>query len=156
MLLNLNLLLSLSCSVTASVTYVGPATGWGEGEKSRPAGGAAAPAGRASVWRGDGSPYGVFFLLNHSPRPHQGSGMNGWTVWTCLWVQVSVTELRPQNKDLPVFCNKHNCDRGSRKSKPGICRHSARLSTLLMNPRTVSMGSWLDHIDLLKRPQSGL
>jgi len=104
---------------------------------------------------GDGSPYGERFLLT-PPPPNQGNGTNGWIVWTCLWVQVSVTAQRPQNKDLPVFCNKHNCDRGSQKSKPGICRHSARLSALLMNPRTVSMGSWLDHIDLLKRPQSGL
>lgn len=44
MLLNLNSLFSLSCSVTVSVTHVGPATGWGEGEKSRSAGLAASPS----------------------------------------------------------------------------------------------------------------
>lgn len=73
--------------------------------------------------------------LGHRPR-----------VGACLGVQVSVTEQRPQNKDLPVLGGKHNCDRGSQQSQSGICRRSAHLPTLLMNPRTVSMGSLLEFL----------
>lgn len=74
MLLNLNLLLSLSCSVTVSVTYVGLATGWGEGEKSRPAGGPAAPAGRASARRRGWITLWGVLPPQHPPAPIKAVG----------------------------------------------------------------------------------
>lgn len=76
--------------------------------------------------------------------------MNGRT---CLWVHVSV---RVHSTRTSLSSSKYSCDRGSQKSRPGICRRSARLATLLMNPRTVSTGSLLEYTNLSKRPRSEL
>lgn len=59
---------------------------------------------------------------------------------------------RPQHEDLPVLRSKHDCDRGSHESRPGIRERSACLAALPTTPRTASTGRLLGHSDLPKEP----
>lgn len=106
-----------------------------------------------SCWPRARLPWGKGVNGRGSAPPHPQS--RRWDEWPRLPLGSRFGQ-RPQYKDVPVLCSKHNCDRGSQKSKPRICRRSARLAALLMNPSTVSMGSLLGHTDLSKRPPSEL
>lgn len=147
MLLNLNLPLPPSCSVTVHFKHAGPAYRWADGGSG---GAGCAVSSRPQLAWFPQERWGVSWGALSSRQWEEGLNTLDLPLGSRFYHWAEAT-----GQSLPLVWHKCNCD-DFHKAKPGICRCSVCLPALLINPRTIPAGSMLDCINLFKRLQSEL
>lgn len=139
MFLNLDLPLSSSCSVTLDINASWPCSRVKGGRRR-----GAAPLAwqQAPAWPLGSEIIQWRALPSHTSSRHWDIGP-GWGLALGFKFQ-SLSRGRRTRTSLSSVVN--TTVTGALNNQSGICRRSAHLPTLLMNPRTVSMGSLLEFL----------